>query len=67
MNLDSADQSQPGHIASGGSELPPARRRGGRLHRLMLKELREILRDRRTIFTLALMPLFRPMWLKTRP
>ena len=30
---------------------------GGRLSRLALKELREILRDRRTIVTLLLMPL----------
>lgn len=38
-------------------EVAPARRRGGRLPRLIRKELREILRDRRTIFTLILMPL----------
>lgn len=38
---------------------PPRVRRSstGRLIRLCLKELREILRDRRTIFTLVLMPL----------
>src|SRR5690242_15694825 len=36
------------------SPLPP---RSSRLTRLMLKELREILRDRRTIGTLILMPL----------
>ncbi|MCH7989487.1 MAG: hypothetical protein IID46_10130, partial [Planctomycetes bacterium] len=44
------------------SELPrgtsPSRRRGmGRYLRLTLKELRETLRDRRTIITLVLMPL----------
>jgi ABC-2 type transport system permease protein/sodium transport system permease protein len=41
-------------------ELPPhspARAAAGRLARLSLKELREILRDRRTIVTLLLMPL----------
>ncbi|MCA9175189.1 MAG: hypothetical protein KDB14_11960, partial [Planctomycetales bacterium] len=32
-------------------------RRGGRTSRLIRKELREILRDRRTIFTLVLMPM----------
>ncbi|HUG92510.1 MAG TPA: ABC transporter permease subunit/CPBP intramembrane protease [Planctomycetaceae bacterium] len=39
---------------------PPraAGRRGGRLARLALKELRETLRDRRTIGTLLLMPIF---------
>jgi ABC-2 type transport system permease protein/sodium transport system permease protein len=41
-------------------ELPPAagNDRLSRLGRLTLKELREILRDRRTIVTLVLMPLF---------
>ena len=33
------------------------RRQAGRLWRLVLKELREILRDRRTIITLVVMPL----------
>ena len=42
------------------SDLPPAdvNDRLSRLGRLTLKELREILRDRRTIVTLVLMPLF---------
>jgi ABC-2 type transport system permease protein/sodium transport system permease protein len=41
-------------------DLPPGNShdRLSRLGRLMLKELREILRDRRTIVTLVLMPLF---------
>src|SRR3954447_19736558 len=37
---------------------PPARRQlFGRLQRLVRKELREILRDRRTIITLVVMPI----------
>ena len=39
------------------SSIPASSDRLGRLCRLTLKELREILRDRRTIFTLLLMPL----------
>ena len=35
----------------------PRRRNFGRLRRLVLKELREILRDRRTIITLVVMPI----------
>src|SRR6478609_6245232 len=38
--------------------MPPARRQLiGRLQRLVRKELREILRDRRTIITLVVMPI----------
>src|SRR5262245_44076060 len=38
--------------------VPPQRRQlSGRLQRLVLKELREILRDRRTIITLVVMPI----------
>jgi len=56
---------RPESEESGGSDFRPAqisprgsRRPGlGRLSRLCLKELREILRDRRTIVTLVLMPL----------
>src|SRR5688572_15519180 len=41
-----------------GDPSPPARQlQAGRLWRLVLKELREILRDRRTIVTLLVMPL----------
>ena len=36
---------------------PPNRQLFGRLRRLVLKELREILRDRRTIITLVVMPI----------
>lgn len=39
------------------SRLPLALRNRGRFARLALKELRETLRDRRTLFTLVLMPL----------
>src|SRR6476646_2406921 len=40
-------------------DMSPPRRRQlfGRLQRLVLKELREILRDRRTIVTLVVMPI----------
>jgi ABC-2 type transport system permease protein/sodium transport system permease protein len=51
---------QPGLPPSDGRAATPAAVRGGghgRLRRLCLKELREILRDRRTILTLLLMPL----------
>src|SRR4051812_7802116 len=37
--------------------MPPRRPLFGRLQRLVLKELREILRDRRTIITLVVMPI----------
>ena len=47
-----ADPAQsPESIPSGQREL------FGRLRRLVLKELREILRDRRTIITLVVMPM----------
>lgn len=42
---------------TGGQPQRPSGGSAGRLARLCLKELREILRDRRTIFTLVLMPL----------
>ena len=47
-------------LISNGSDAPPpscADVQVGRLRRLVLKELREILRDRRTIITLVVMPL----------
>ncbi len=51
----------PDDIADGSLNFPPPTMPraplGGRLIRLCLKELREILRDRRTIITLILMPL----------
>lgn len=48
----------PGHGNSDQTLLPPASKDMlGRMRRLMVKELREILRDRRTIITLVLMPL----------
>ncbi len=43
--------------AAGVASVPGIRRRKYRLRRLVLKELRETLRDRRTIVTLILMPL----------
>ena len=50
--------SSPSHPHSTDRRPAPSRRKGlGRLGRLCLKELRETLRDRRTILTLIVMPL----------
>src|SRR6185436_9078835 len=51
-NPSSASETPPTHWTD-----PPRRRLSGRLKRLILKELREILRDRRTIITLVVMPM----------
>jgi ABC-2 type transport system permease protein/sodium transport system permease protein len=51
-NDPSASETPPTLLAS-----PPRRQTAGRLKRLILKELREILRDRRTIVTLVVMPI----------
>jgi membrane protease YdiL (CAAX protease family)/ABC-type Na+ efflux pump permease subunit len=68
-NLGSPNNRQNDHSSGEGAELNPSpqlapvRNDGGktrrpfRISRLMLKELRETLRDRRTIITLVLMPL----------
>lgn len=50
-DLDNRDVSSTGPTGRGHRQVP------GRLARLMRKELREILRDRRTILTLVIMPL----------
>lgn len=59
MTTDGGEQGES-DVATGQSLIPPRlekRPAAGRLVRLCLKELREILRDRRTIITLVLMPL----------
>lgn len=55
----SSGEHPPAGLAAGEDTRPfgPLRDRAARLARLSMKELREILRDRRTIFTLVLMPL----------
>lgn len=61
MNEREPSPSLPASTNDGTANSPPASMPrsslGGRLVRLCLKELREILRDRRTIITLILMPL----------
>jgi len=48
---------EPSHSFDREPRTITSRRKAGRLWRLVLKELREILRDRRTIITLVVMPL----------
>ncbi len=47
----------PTHSTGGTPRTATGRRQAGRLWRLVLKELRETLRDRRTIITLVVMPI----------
>jgi ABC-2 type transport system permease protein/sodium transport system permease protein len=54
-NQDTPPASAASHVPGGSA--PPRRQLSGRLKRLILKELREILRDRRTIITLVVMPI----------
>jgi ABC-2 type transport system permease protein/sodium transport system permease protein len=52
IHATSASETHPSNRAN-----PQRRHLSGRLQRLVLKELREILRDRRTIITLVVMPI----------
>ncbi len=47
----------PSHVTERPARSVTGRQQAGRLWRLVLKELREILRDRRTIITLVVMPI----------